>query len=251
MALPPQLRGIDRARLPAGKEWDTLTRSLGGFMAQTADALSSRLTIGDNLAAEWLEVAITIPAPTVTYTNSWQADAAAANRPVGWRRDATGDVRLEGVIESGSVGSAAFTLPVGYRPEYAQQCLVPAYNGTSRLWGMLFLTQAGAVLPGVAEAIDTAANEEWHLDTVRFRTKELRPPFPMSIPSRLPAPPKGVWVANVVDLDGAEGRVQVSGAVRPDWDALYKAGAPVIRLRDVPGLEEGHRYKVTLLAILE
>ena len=53
-----------------------------------------------------------------TYTNGWSNSFATANgvEPGGYFKDPTGRVHLQGVISSGTVASAAFTLPVGYRP---------------------------------------------------------------------------------------------------------------------------------------
>lgn len=53
---------------------------------------------------------------TVTaFTNSWVNYGSGETAAAYWK-DPFGIVHLEGLIKSGSVGSAAFTLPLGYRP---------------------------------------------------------------------------------------------------------------------------------------
>jgi hypothetical protein len=53
----------------------------------------------------------------VTFTNSW-ADYGSTYAPAAYRKDAQGYVHLRGLIKSGTLGSAAFTLPAGFRPGY-------------------------------------------------------------------------------------------------------------------------------------
>lgn len=49
------------------------------------------------------------------FLNSW-ANFGGAYNPAGFWKDKSGVVHLRGLIASGVIGSAAFTLPVGYRP---------------------------------------------------------------------------------------------------------------------------------------
>ncbi len=53
-------------------------------------------------------------ADTVTWTNNW-ADYGGSYL-FGYTKDNNGVIRLRGLIKSGTIGSAAFTLPSGYRP---------------------------------------------------------------------------------------------------------------------------------------
>lgn len=52
---------------------------------------------------------------TPTLLNSWAVFNVATNTP-GYYKDAHGIVHLRGMVKSGTVGAAIFTLPVGYRP---------------------------------------------------------------------------------------------------------------------------------------
>lgn len=52
-------------------------------------------------------------ATAVTFTNSW-ANVATYNEAKYWKHQ--GMVHLQGVIDTGTLGTACFTLPSGYRP---------------------------------------------------------------------------------------------------------------------------------------
>lgn len=47
--------------------------------------------------------------------NSW-ANFGGSFNPAGYYRDASGVVRLRGVVKTGAVGTVIFTLPAGFRP---------------------------------------------------------------------------------------------------------------------------------------
>lgn len=53
----------------------------------------------------------------VSFQNSWVQYGSGWN-PCAYRLDAQGFVHLRGMMSSGTVGSASFTLPAGYRPPY-------------------------------------------------------------------------------------------------------------------------------------
>jgi hypothetical protein len=53
----------------------------------------------------------------VTFQNSW-ANTGGGLAPAGFYKDKFNIVHLRGVIDTGTTGTVAFTLPVGYRPEY-------------------------------------------------------------------------------------------------------------------------------------
>jgi hypothetical protein len=55
-------------------------------------------------------------AAALNYSNGW-ADFGGSQVMAGYRRDFLGFVHLQGFIKNGTVGTLAFTLPVGYRPE--------------------------------------------------------------------------------------------------------------------------------------
>lgn len=58
---------------------------------------------------------------TVTsFTNSWAQYGDFTYGTIGYYKDALGTVHLRGLLASGTLNTAAFTLPAGYRPEYGQ-----------------------------------------------------------------------------------------------------------------------------------
>lgn len=67
---------------------------------------------------------------TPTFTNGWTQFNSATN-PVRYFRDSLGMVHLKGYISGGAVGSPAFTLPVGYRPDTQYNVLVRTGGGAS------------------------------------------------------------------------------------------------------------------------
>lgn len=71
---------------------------------------------GDN-AEKVVTLADLQPGPwqTPTFVNSWVNFGSGYNN-AGYYKDVLGIVRLRGLIMSGTVGSACFVLPIGYRP---------------------------------------------------------------------------------------------------------------------------------------
>ena len=76
------------------------------------------------------------------FANSW-VNYGAPYSSAAFIKDPLGVVRLHGVIKSGTVGSAAFTLPPGYRPD-AALTLPTISNGA---FGRVDIFTAGTVVP--------------------------------------------------------------------------------------------------------
>lgn len=96
------------------------------------------------------------------FTNSW-VNSGGSNAPAAYWKDAFGVVTLEGTIKSGTVGSAAFTLPPGFRPD--KDRFFPAYSNA--VLGLVQVSSGGVVTPLVT---GTASNASYSLDAIRFRT---------------------------------------------------------------------------------
>jgi hypothetical protein len=99
----------------------------------------------------WTNVAV--------FTNSWVSSgspsfAAAGYRLVGNR------VYLRGAIKTGTIGLAAFTLPVGYRPTATLQ--VPCQSNNA--YGSVQIASTGVVTPNVG------SNVSFWLDSISFDT---------------------------------------------------------------------------------
>ena len=99
----------------------------------------------------------------VTFQNSW---ANTGTSPASFFKDKMGLVYLRGNIDSGISGSVAFTLPVGYRPEYSTLQIVYNNNGGPGPGGAAVyvnVNQAGDVVPSFS-----AGTDMW-LDGITFR----------------------------------------------------------------------------------
>lgn len=96
---------------------------------------------------------------TVTaFTNSWVNYGSGYTSAAYWK-DPFGMVHIEGLIKSGSVGSAAFTLPLGYRPATNLVFGVES-NGAH---GRLDVNTSGTVVPS------SPSNNAWvQLDGINF-----------------------------------------------------------------------------------
>lgn len=75
-----------------------------------------------------------------SFSNSW------VNYGSGWAlasyvKDPFGIVHVQGLVKTGTVGTAIFTLPAGYRPEY--ELVLPTYTDTGI--GQIRITTAGVV----------------------------------------------------------------------------------------------------------
>ena len=94
----------------------------------------------------------------VTYTNSW-VDFGAGQTAVGFRLIGT-RVVLRGTMKSGTINTAAFTLPVGYRPPAGLN--FPAVSNA--LFGSIVIASTGVVTPA------TGSNVWFSLDNISFDT---------------------------------------------------------------------------------
>lgn len=77
-----------------------------------------------------------------SFSNSW-LNYGSGYAPVSYRKGADGRVYLRGLVKSGTIGLAAFTLPSGYRPTYPQSFVVET-NGAA---GFVFIATDGTVVP--------------------------------------------------------------------------------------------------------
>jgi hypothetical protein len=80
----------------------------------------------------------------VGYTNGW-SDFGAPNQVMRYRKTILGDVEVQGSMKAGTLGLAAFTLPVGFRPP-ANLFLVGVDGLNSAQYGQV--QSSGAVIAG-------------------------------------------------------------------------------------------------------
>lgn len=93
------------------------------------------------------------------FTSSW-VNYGAPYSNAGYQKDPNGWVRFVGVIKSGTVGSAAFTLPPGFRPVSAK-ALLTLSNGTT---GRVDIGTDGTVTP-----VSPSNNASVVLDGLHFK----------------------------------------------------------------------------------
>lgn len=120
----------------------------------------TKLTVSDQVVfsayGDWSFVG---SAGQPAFANSWVAYGAPYANP-SFTKTADGFVQLHGVIKSGTVGLAAFTLPPGYRPTAPIPCAVVS-NGA---FGRVDVGSDGTVTP-----IAPSSNVSVVLDQIRFK----------------------------------------------------------------------------------
>lgn len=94
-----------------------------------------------------------------TLLNSW-VNVGGSEMTAGYWKDADGIVHLQGSIRSGTITSAAFTLPAGYRPSAEIDFAVSSYGA----FGEVSILANGNVIPQVG------SNINFGLDGISFRT---------------------------------------------------------------------------------
>ncbi|MBM4253016.1 MAG: hypothetical protein FJ146_13670 [Deltaproteobacteria bacterium] len=81
---------------------------------------------------------------TPTFQNSW-VNYGGTWEPAGYYKDKFGVVHLKGLIKNGTLNQAAFTLPVGYRPNYGRHLATLSGNGNTAC--ILYIYSDGTVVP--------------------------------------------------------------------------------------------------------
>lgn len=128
-----------------------------GDLRVTGTIDASKATISWPGPADFIVVG-TNGAPT--FTNGWLS-WGAPYYPVGYWLDPAGFVHLRDTLKSGTVGSAAFTLPPGYRPASAIGPLIVFSNGAA---GRVDIGTDGTVTPS-----SPSSNVNVVLDGISFR----------------------------------------------------------------------------------
>ena len=153
------------ARITVLEDAEWLAR-MDSQLAQRLAELAQKLADMDAMLMEWRP---TVPAaafvlPVVgpwaapTLTNGW-VNFGAGYSPAGYFKDPWGVVHLRGMVNSGAINSAVFTLPAGYFPGYAERHAITS-NG---VFGAVEISTGGAVVP------ITGTNSNLTLDGITFR----------------------------------------------------------------------------------
>ena len=77
-----------------------------------------------------------------SFSNSW-VNYGGGYSNAGYKKIAGDCIKLRGLIKSGTVNSAAFTLPVGYRPPASTLFAVDSNSA----YGRVYVSSAGVVIP--------------------------------------------------------------------------------------------------------
>lgn len=224
---------------------------LNPFIADTAGALSGRLTVGDNVSASYKTIRCVIPGNEyITITdlqNGWIAYGSPYNTP-GYRITMDGLVYLTGVIKSGTTGTGTllFTLPEGYRPS-ATKIFSLSKAGGAGVWEVEIAAN-GQVTVGPRNADSTWSS----LDNINFTAKgkvAAIPAFsgvgwPLVFNPQLETRPSAVFVAQVRDVDGNS--TTSMGVAGVDWEI---GDGNTIRIKQIHGLSPGRTYDVTFLTL--
>lgn len=144
-----------------------LLDATGAMLYASAANVLAKLGIGTN--GDILQVVSGIPAwkttldqpawTAPTLLNSWVQHSTL--QTVDYFKDSLGVVHLRGGIKNGTINTAAFTLPSGYRPSGLIVFAVPSND----VFGLLQVTTAGDVKPAVG------SNAYFSLDGVTFDTR--------------------------------------------------------------------------------
>lgn len=88
---------------------------------------------------------------SVTFTNSW-ADVGGSYYATKYTKDAWDRVTIRGRINTGASGTAAFTLPEGYRPNATVEFICAGVAGGSPATAYVKITSSGVLTPTIAGA---------------------------------------------------------------------------------------------------
>lgn len=138
-----------------GSQAQTLASAVASNMANLASPVTAWQTAiaGGLLSPAALMDALlnTVPPFTLvsSFTGGWVNLNATAGEQAAYTKTLGSAVHIKGIIASGTIGSAAFTLPAGYRPIGRRQFAV---NTSPNAFGMLEVNPSGAVIPQVGSA---------------------------------------------------------------------------------------------------
>lgn len=247
MKVPPlNLRREDVPDLSTGERTEKLLHALNAFGAAAEPLLNGGLTLKDNVRAFAKEITFTGGVHTIgasnepAFENSWVAFGGATAVPSFTR--SAGRVHIHGSVKDGTIDSAAFTLPAGYRPSatvgFAVSCgVAPAFATISA---------AGAVTIGGAAGVPAAGVS---LDGVHFDAADptigTDAPFPIRIKNEIGAPPSHVWVTRAVDVTDSRSSPVALGAL------AWSVSGDQIVIHDVGNLLAGRKIKATILVVAE
>jgi hypothetical protein len=110
---------------------------------RTATGLRGTHVSHDGLIDDWHEVG---DSGEPAFENSW-VNKGGTNETAAFRKDGEGTVFLKGVITAGTINTAAFTLPAGYRPALGKKFGAWSRSASAAVIAQLNIDGNGVVNP--------------------------------------------------------------------------------------------------------
>lgn len=220
--------------------------NVGNIAVVKALTSASGLSVGDLNKVQIVEIDIPVPNPWIdvtSFSNSW-VNYGGSSPTAAYMKHPDGTVEMKGVIKSGTIGLAAFALPVPFRPGYDRMMATCADSGNAAL---LVLT-TGAVIPFVGSTT-------WYYINVQFLALDSRPQvlscFPIQIKTKMNVPPHGVLVLGTTYSEQKRSATILPGAAlnSVDWSFVRKADGNYIQIQNITGLPYNQKTKVRLMII--
>lgn len=249
----PKLRIDDLRGLSQDELAQRLVDALGTQQDSVKGALGGKLLVGENLCARVKRIQVNVPAVAwrevgatgnPAFENSWVNFNSALLDTAAFRINDEGRVDLKGTMKSGTLGTACFTLPSGYRPSNGKVYMTFS-NSVS---GYVAVGTTGAVTLGTGSVGSTVS---FSIDGVFFYATSPAAPdaftgveWPLQVDSGLPVSVQGVTAWQAVDL--SDSRKVMHGTPGVSWEPV--AGRPGrLSIRGFSGLSPGRKYLVTLV----
>jgi hypothetical protein len=163
---------VQRADTIANMTTAELNRTIREAIERLLPTHLPSLTVDDLVVVGSLTVEGTVSYPQNTtftligasgqpgFQNGW-GNSGGVDTPCGFLKTEAGYVNLQGAIQSGTVGSAAFVLPPGYRPGSTVAFSISS-NGAA---GIVTIDSGGNVTP-----VSPSSNVLVRLDGIQFKT---------------------------------------------------------------------------------
>lgn len=220
---------------------EQLFEVLNPFLSSVSDSLDGGLT-WESLNGLVNTISFTAPDRWIaaTLTNSWAGVSGTATP--GYWKDDSGRVWLRGAIDTGSLGTSAFTLPAAYRPAATTE--LSSYSDDGAL---VTIATSGTVTPTSGGAPSSV-----NLDGLSFEASDATPvlpgsPFPVIVNCRSIGLPRYATVLRCEDVTSS----QRTAARFPTltWEATSINGIPMARITNLSGLTPGRKYQVSVLVM--
>ncbi len=247
MAKPPQLSKLTLealAELKPEEQIEALLPAINGLV-DASGATNKGLTFSENMAGLVHELDIDMPATpwlAPTLVNFW-VNFGSGRVDAGYRKLADGRIELRGCVKNGSSPTSTITtLPAGYRPSNRLD-FQGVYNDAADFG---FKVDSDGVVAAVYAAGTTMLNIN-----CCFTPSDTSPApasiFPKYFAWKSAGLPKLLWLGSCKDREN--NAILALSPLAVDWEYVSKDGTGNIKVRNVPGLQYGRKYRLTLIAV--